>query len=390
MKRPLQGKYVTVSTTGEKAQAFVPAPLPPRPPIHWTAPLRCLFDQAMVALGRLDGASAALPDSKLFLYLYVKKEAEFSSKIEGTQSSLSDLLLFEQNLTPSVPLPDVREVSHYIAALERGLHLINAQGLPLCRRVLCDVHSVLLAGGRGSNQPTGTFRRIQNWIGGTGPANAAFVPPPANEVDACMSALERFLNDQPESTPILEKAALAHVQLETIHPFTDGNGRLGRLLITLLLCEQKILRRPLLYLSLYFKTHRQRYYALLNHVRSTGDWESWLRFFAEAVMTTATQAVTTTEQLNTLFNADRDTINTLKRPAYLLQVHQALISTPITTSQQLVDKTGATPPTINKALKRLQQLGIIEEMTGQKRHRVFKYASYLNIMERDLPDNPAD
>ena len=230
--------------------------------------------------------------------MYVRKEAVLSSMIEGTQSSLSDLLLFELDQEPGVPLDDVREVSNYVAALDHGLRLLE-EGLPLSLRLFREIHGVLLTKGRGSNQTPGEFRRSQNWIGGTRPGNAAFVPPPAEDVLECMSKLELFLHDQPEPTPVLLKAALAHVQFETIHPFLDGNGRLGRLLIALLLCEQKVLREPMLYLSLYFKTHRQYYYELLNNVRMTGDWEAWLDFFAEAVIVTATQAVETAQQLST-------------------------------------------------------------------------------------------
>ena len=249
MKRDLQGHYVTISTVGEEARAFVPAPLPPTPPIDWTPALRSKFDQALLALGRLDSVSMLLPDTSLFLYMYVRKEAVLSSMIEGTQSSLSDLLLFELDEAPGVPLDDVREVSNYVAALDQGLRLLK-EGLPLSLRLIREVHGVLLAKGRGSKLAPGEFRRSQNWIGGTRPGNAAFVPPPAGDVLECMSRLERFLNDLPEPTPVLLKAALAHVQFETIHPFLDGNGRVGRLLIILLLCEQQVLREPMLYLSL--------------------------------------------------------------------------------------------------------------------------------------------
>lgn len=380
MKRKLQGKYVTISTVGETAQAFVPAPLPPRPPIDWTPELRSKFDEALLALGRLDSVSILLPDTSLFLYMYVRKEAVLSSMIEGTQSSLSDLLLFDLDQEPGVPLDDVREVSNYVAALDHGLRLLD-NGLPLSLRLFREIHGVLLTKGRGSNQTPGQFRRSQNWIGGTRPGNAAFVPPPAEELLECMSKLERFLHDQPEPTPVLLKAALAHVQFETIHPFLDGNGRLGRLLITLLLCEQQVLRKPMLYLSLYFKTHRQYYYELLNNVRVTGDWESWLGFFAEAVIFTAAQAVETAQQLLDLSNHDRDKISGLGRAAAsTLQVHRALMERPIATSGSLVKKTGISPATVNKALGHLQQLKIVEELTTQKRNRIFSYAGYVEIM----------
>ena len=387
MKRERQGIYVTISTVGEKAQAFLPAPLPPRPPIDWTPELRNKFDQALLALGRLDSVSILLPDTSLFLYMYVRKEAVLSSMIEGTQSSLSDLLLFELDQEPGVPLDDVREVSNYVAALDHGLRLLK-EGLPLSLRLLREIHGVLLSKGRGSTQTPGEFRRSQNWIGGTRPGNATFVPPAAEDVLECMSKLELFLHDQPEPTPVLLKAALAHVQFETIHPFLDGNGRLGRLLIALLLCEQKVLREPMLYLSLYFKTHRQYYYELLNNVRMTGDWEAWLDFFAEAVIVTATQAVETAQQLLHLSNQDRDKISRLGRAAASsLQVHRALMEHPIATAGSLVEKTGLTPATVNKALGHLGQLGIVKELTAQKRNRLFSYAGYIEMMSRgtELP-----
>ncbi len=387
MKRELQGRYVTISTAGEKARAFVPAPLPPRPPIDWTPELRGKFDRALLALGRLDSVSTLLPDTSLFLYMYVRKEAVLSSMIEGTQSSLSDLLLFELDQEPGVPLDDVREVSNYVAALDHGLRLL-ADGLPLSLRLFREIHGVLLAKGRGGNQAPGEFRRSQNWIGGTRPGNAAFVPPPAEDVPECMGKLELFLHDRPEPTPVLLKAALAHVQFETIHPFLDGNGRLGRLLITLLLCEQKVLREPMLYLSLYFKTHRRHYYQLLDDVRLSGDWEAWLDFFAEAVIVTATQAVETAQHLLDLSNRDRDKIDGLGRAAAsALQVHRTLMEHPIATPGWLAEKTGISPATVNKALGHLERLGIVKELTARKRNRLFSYAEYVEIMNRgtELP-----
>lgn len=361
---------------------------PPDPPIDWTPSLRSKFDQALLALGRLDSVSMLLPDTSLFLYMYVRKEAVLSSMIEGTQSSLSDLLLFELDEAPGVPLDDVREVSNYVAALDHGLRLLK-EGLPLSLRLIREVHGVLLAKGRGSKLTPGEFRRSQNWISGTRPGNAAFVPPPAGEVLECMSRLERFLNDLPEPTPVLLKAALAHVQFEAIHPFLDGNGRVGRLLITLLLCEQQVLREPMLYLSLYFKTHRRYYYELLNNIRETGDWEAWLDFFAEAVIVTATQAVETAQQLVALSNQDRDRIGTLGRAApSALHIHRVLMEHPIVTSNWLVEKTGLTPATVNKSLANLEQLGIVRELTAQKRNRLFSYHGYVEIMNRgtELPE----
>lgn len=387
MRRPLQGQYVTISTVGEHAHAFVPAPLPPVPPVEWSTRLRSLFDQALLALGRLDAVSMLLPDTALFLYMYVRKEAVLSSMIEGTQSSLSDLLLFELDAAPGVPLEDVREVSQYVAAFEHGLRLL-AEGLPLSLRLLREVHGVLLGKGRGSRLTPGEFRKTQNWIGGTRPGNAAFVPPPAQDVLNCMSALERFLNDVPEPTPVLLKAALAHVQFETIHPFLDGNGRVGRLLITLLLCQEKVLSTPMLYLSLYFKTHRRHYYELLNAVRSHGDWESWLEFFAEAVIASATQGVETAQQLAQLCDRDRDRISTLGRAAAsALQVHRLLLQQPLVSSNWLVERSGRSAATINKALASLEQLGLLREVTSGRRNRLFCYHEYVDILNRgaELP-----
>ena len=388
MKRDLQGHYVTISTVGEEAKAFIPAPLPPKPPIEWTPELRGKFDQALLALGRLDSISTFLPDISLFLYMYVRKEAVLSSMIEGTQSSLSDLLLFELDMEPGVPLDDVREVSNYVAALNYGLNRL-AEGFPLSLRLFREMHGVLLSRGRGSNQAPGEFRRTQNWIGGTRPGNAAFVPPPPWQVLECMGKLELFLHDQPEPVPALLKAALAHVQFETIHPFLDGNGRLGRLLITLLLCEQKVLREPMLYLSLYFKTHRQYYYELLNKVRLTGDWEAWLDFFAEAIIVTATQGVDTTRQLVDLASEDCDKISGLGRAAAsTLRVHRVLMGQPISTAKWLAEKTGITPATVNNCLGSLKRLGIVRELTGAKRNRIFSYARYVEIINQgtELPD----
>lgn len=384
MKRNLQGHYVTISTVGEKVRALVPSPLPPKPPIDWTPRLRNRFDEALLALGRLDSVSTLLPDTSVFLYSYVRKEAVLSSMIEGTQSSLSDLLLFEINQEPGVPLDDVREVSNYVAALNHGLNRL-AEGFPLSLRLIREIHDILLAKGRGHHKAPGEFRQSQNWIGGTRPGNAAFVPPPAGQVLECMGKFERFLHDDPVSTSALLKTALAHVQFETIHPFLDGNGRIGRLLITLLLCDQKVLRKPMLYLSLYFKTHRQYYYELLNNVRLTGDWEAWLDFFAEAVTVTAIQAVETAQKILDISREDRDKIYTLGRAATSAeQVHRAMLEHPIATPGRLVEKTGITPATVNKCLDHLERLGIVRELTDRKRNRVFSYTRYVYILSQGM------
>jgi Fic family protein len=388
MKRDLQGHYEVTSAVGEKVNAFVPAPLPPAPPIEWSPELRTKFDEALMALGRLDSVSLLLPDVSLFLYTYVRKEAVLSSMIEGTRSSISDLLLFEMDEEPGVPMDDVREVSNYVAALEYGLERLRS-GFPISLRLIRDIHAKLLqGGGRGADKMPGEFRRSQNWIGGTRPGNAFYVPPPVPQIMDCMGALELFLHDQPVHTPILLKTALAHVQFESIHPFLDGNGRVGRLLITLLLCEDGALKLPMLYLSLYFKTHRQAYYDFLNGVRANGDWETWLEFFADAVSITAGQAVETVQRLQTLAQRDRDCIQSLGRATgSALRIHHELLCRPVSNAKALKQKTGLTLATVNKSLDHLCDLGIATELTGQKRNRVFSYPAYINILNEgtELP-----
>ncbi|MCF6228137.1 MAG: Fic family protein [Planctomycetes bacterium] len=380
MRRRIQGQYTISSTVGEKVKAFVPRPLPPKPGIRWSIKLRNAFDRALLALGRLDSVAASIPNIEPLLYSYVRKEAVLSSMIEGTQSSISDLMVFEIAEEPGVPMDDITEVSSYVVAMNHGLKRLES-GFPLTLRLLKEIHKILLSGGRGSSKAPGKFRRTQNWIGGTRPENAVFVPPPPNEIAECMGKLELFLHDKPQPTTVLVKAALAHVQFETIHPFLDGNGRLGRLLITLLLCDQKVLSKPLLYLSLFFKTHRARYYELLNIVRRDGDWEAWLEFFAEAVETTATQAFENSQRISKLMEHDRLKIAALGRgKKSALEVHQCLAERPIVNSKWVVEKTGMTAMTVNKALVKLENLGVVKEITERKRSRLYSYAEYIDIL----------
>src|ERR1019366_8787426 len=300
------GEYAITTTAGESVRAFIPRPLPPEPLLELDT-FFPLLDRANQALGRLDGLSTLLPDTEMFLYLYVRKEAVLSSQIEGTQSSLSDLLLFENEAAPGVPIDDVREVSNYVAAMQHGLQRLR-EGFPLSLRLIREIHGILLRGGRGADRTPGEFRRSQNWIGGTRPGNAAYVPPPPERLMECLDSLEKFLHDETQTLPLLVQLGLIHVQFESIHPFLDGNGRLGRLLITLLLCARGALHEPLLYLSLYFKTHRARYYELLQRVRTEGVWELWLEFFLEGAETTAKQAADTAVELIGLFKKDRKRI----------------------------------------------------------------------------------
>ncbi len=379
MQRDAPGDYDITSTAGEPVRAFVPEPLPPHPPLKLGGLGQALKDRALLACGRLDGVSSLLPDPDLFLYAYVRREALLSSQIEGTQSSLSDLLLFELEEAPGVPFDDVVEVSSYVAALDHGLARL-ASGFPLSSRLLREIHAVLLARGRGADRLPGEFRRSQNWIGGTRPGNARFVPPPPERVEGCMAELERFIHAE-DHLPLLVKAALAHVQFETIHPFLDGNGRLGRLLIVLMLVDGGILRQPLLYLSLFFKQHRSRYYELLDGVRRDGDWEAWVAFFLEGVESTAAAAVDAAHRLLALFQADEGKLSGLGRSgASVRQVFAALRQRPLLGVPQLAARAQVSFPTAAKAVEHLVSLGIAREVTGGRRNRVFAYDAYLAIL----------
>ena len=381
MRRGETGSYEETSIGGERVRAFVPAPLPPEPVLVLDGSLQQGLESAVLALGRLDGVTTLLPDETLFLYAYVRKEAVLSSQIEGTQSSLSDLLLFELDEAPGVPLDDVVEVSNYVAALEHGLRRLR-EDFPLCNRLIREIHGVLLSHGRGSDKDPGEFRRSQNWIGGTRPGNATFVPPPHTAVPDCMTALERFLHAREDGLPVLLRAGLAHVQFETIHPFLDGNGRVGRLLITLLLCQAGMLRQPLLYLSLYFKQHRGTYYDLLDHVRRTGDWEAWLAFFLEGVKLTAEGAVSTAQRLSRMFQNDRNRVEQAggRKAGSGLRVHDALKSQPILSLPAARRRTGLSFQAVASAMDLLITHGIAREITGKRRGRLFVYDQYLSIL----------
>ena len=374
-------EYIDTAVGGEQVRAFIPPVLPPVPPLK----IDCfygLIEEANRALGRLDGVTSILPDTPLFLYMYVRKEALLSSQIEGTQSSLSDLLLFESNEAPGVPLDDVQEVSNYVAAMNYGLVRLRG-GFPMSLRLIREIHSVLLAKGRGATKQPGEFRRSQNWIGGTRPGNATFVPPPPDRVMDCMGELEKFIYSEKPSLPVLVKAALVHVQFESIHPFLDGNGRLGRLLITFLLCAEGVLKEPILYISLFFKSNRQVYYELLQRVRDQGDWESWLEFFLQGIRDTSNQAAETARQILELFEKDRAQIEMLGRPAAsALRVHQHLQSKPIISVPVAVKELNLTAPTVRKSVGHLIKLGIVREITGKQRDRLFVYDDYLNILNQ--------
>ena len=374
-----QGRLFRTTVAGEHVEAFIPTPLPPIPPLD-LAPLQRSLDHANQALGRLDGAGLILPNPDLFVYMAIRKEALLSSQIEGTQSSLSDLLLFEAGAPFSSPLEDVLEVSNYIAAMNHGLRRL-AEGFPLSLRLLREIHAVLLRGGRGHDKDPGEFRRSQNWIGGTRPGDAMFVPPPPQEVQACLGALELFIHDDTPMLPLLVRTALVHVQFETIHPFLDGNGRLGRLLVTFMLCDAGALQSPLLYLSLYLKQNRSRYYELLQAVRDRGAWLEWLTFFIEAATSTAESSSRTIRRMLEVFAESRSLVNGMGRyAASAFRVLDVLERSPIVSITFVAAELGMSFPTVAAAMKRLEDLGVVRELSGQVRGRSFAYDKHLSLL----------
>jgi len=384
------GRFVQSDGSHEPYAAFRPRALPPDPPLRVDAKLHRLLDRANQALGRLDGITLLLPDPDSFLYAYVRKEAVLSSQIEGTQSSLSDLLLFEHDAVPGLPTQDVEDTSNYVAAINHGVRRM-AEGFPISLRLIREVHAKLMAGTRGGDRAPGEFRRTQNWIGGTRPGTARYVPPPGHEVMPAMGALEKFLHDQPEPTPILLKAALAHAQFESIHPFLDGNGRVGRMLITLLLCapDDQVLSRPLLYLSLYLKRHRDLYYEHLQRIRTDGAWEAWVQFFLEGAIEVAESATDTTRRIVELIERDRQRAHGLGRASgSAARVHDLAVQETILTIPWTARKLGISEPTVAKALAHLTQLAILAEITGRQRGKVYVYREYLALLDEGTKPQP--
>ena len=380
------GRFVETPVAGESVRAYVPPPLPPVPTIDVLALLDRL-SLAERALGRLDGITMLLPRQELFLYMYVRKEAVLSSQIEGTQSTLSDLLRFETEAQAGQPIDDIREVSNYVDAMMYGLDRL--QELPLSLRLIREMHARLLQSGRGGTKDPGEFRRSQNWIGGTRPGNALYVPPPVTELDDCLGAFEHFMHEDQSRLPALIKAGLLHVQFESIHPFLDGNGRIGRLLVTLYLCVNGVLQKPLLYLSLFLKTHRADYYRLLQEVREHGHWEAWLDFFLAGVAETANQAFDAATRIVDLFKEDRERITAESdRAGSSLRIHELFQQHPFLSANQLVEHTGLSAPTVNAALADLERFGILGEITGRKRGRVFSYRAYLTILSEGTDPLP--
>ncbi len=387
MRRPGRaGRYQT-QRTGYRA--FTPTPLPPDPPVARDAEMDDLHFKAALALGKLDGAAGSLPNPDLFVFMYVRKEAVLSSQIEGTQASLIDVVEFEAGrLRPDRP-HDVDEVINYVRAMNHGLARLKA--LPVSLRLIKEIHHSLLQGVRGQERAPGEFRTSQNWIGPPGCTlqTASFVPPPPHEVVRALGDLENFIH-APDPMPALLKVGMVHAQFETIHPFLDGNGRVGRLLITFLLCEQGVLSRPLLYLSYFFKQHRAEYYTLLQAVRDDGDWELWLKFFLRGVAAVATEATTKARQIASMREAHRALISTTIGAAAgnALLLHERLFERPVVAVNDVVDFTGVAFATANRLVDKLCELGILRETTGQRRNRVFAYSPYLAHFTDDQTGTP--
>lgn len=380
MKRENTGKYVVISTIGEKVNAYIPAALPPHPLPELNATGNKLLMSAVQTLGTLDALGEHLPDVAPFIYAYIRKEAVYSSMIEGTQSSLSDLLLYEQGGYNQADTDDVEEVSHYVSAMQLGMERMQ-DGYPISLRLIRELHAELLRRGRGSTKMPGEFRQSQNWIGGTRPGNAAYVPPPPQDLMDCMGALELFINRDDELSPLV-KAALVHVQFESIHPFLDGNGRVGRLLIQMMLCNSGLLRKPLLYLSLYFKQHRQEYYRLLNGIRQDGNWEAWIEFFLEAVQYTASDAVRVLTELQRRVEQDKAIIATFGRmrknaEKVLSMMQRHIVTRPLILAKQV----GIAPSTIYRVLDKLEEHGIIRQNTQGERNRIYTYSAYQSMLD---------
>ncbi|WP_267968210.1 Fic family protein [Myxococcus stipitatus] len=358
-------------------RAFIPAPLPPAPGVRLDGELTALLSEADRALGRLDGVSSILPNPDLFVAMYVRYEAVLSSQIEGTQSTLEDVLEFEMDAAGARRVKDAEEVVNYVQAMNYGLERLPS--LPLSLRLLREIHERLMRGVRGSERNPGDFRTSQNWIGPEGCtlASATFVPPPPYEMLEALANLETFLH-QPGNLPALIHCGLAHAQFETIHPFLDGNGRVGRLLITLLLCERRILERPLLYLSVYLKQHRAEYYDRLTAIRSDGDWEGWLRFFLRGV---AEVSVSSTATARAILKLREDSRQLLAQSAQAVRLLDFLFAKPVTSVRATEEYLGCSYVTASSVIEQLVDVGLLREMTGQKRNRLYRYEPYLALFE---------
>jgi len=379
MRRKQFGEYVKSSlVASEQYKTYIPNILPPKPKIDLVEISQWL-EKANIAVGELNGIVQAVPDPFIINYMYIRKEAVLSSQIEGTQSTLDDLMRHESGAAAGVPVDDVTEVSSYVAAMNHGIKRIQ-KGFPLSVRLIREIHKVLLTNSRGQHKTPGEIRRSQNWIGGTRPGNAHFVPPPPDKVSDLLSDLEKYIHSD-DQLPVLVKAALIHQQFETIHPFLDGNGRVGRLLITLFLCVQGFLRSPFLYLSLFFKKHRSHYYEMLTEPRINGDWEKWINFFLEGVALTAADAKKTLVKINKLFSADDKKIAGLGRARNSAeQVFAAFKQKPLLTIAEITQQTKLSKPTAINSVNHLIDLGIISNKSQKKWGQIYLYDGYGELL----------
>lgn len=376
------GRYVKQV---EGYRAFIPAPLPPDPPIAMDTELIRLLSDADRALGRLDGATSILPNPDLFVAMYVRQEAVLSSQIEGTQSTLEDVLEFEIDAKGQEHPKDIQEVVNYVNAMHYGLEQLTE--LPLCLRLIRGIHGKLLEGVRGSERTPGEFRKSQNWIGPTGCnlAKASFVPPPVSEMNQALDNLEKFLHDT-TSLPALIHCGLAHAQFETIHPFQDGNGRIGRLLITFLLCQRGILHRPLLYLSHYLKFHRTEYYDRLMAIRTDGDWEGWLKFFLRGIYEVSQSATATARSILNLREEHCQLIDQqIPGSNYGRRLLDLLFERPVVNVRLVEDYLQCAYVTASKMIEQFMALGLLHEITGWQRNRLYRYEPYLELFEPSIP-----
>jgi Fic family protein len=375
------GSYITTTTSGESVQAFVPHPLPPNNPVLDSASFVDLNRAAELALARLSGVSGLVPSVDWLLYSAIRKEALLTSQIEGTQATLADLFDEEAGLAIS-NTDDVEEVTNYLRAFRLVQdNLRDPAGLPMSVRLLCDAHRLLLNGVRGNGKQPGELRRSQNWIGGTRPGNAVFVPPPADKVPDLLADLERFVHAENRSLPPLVNIALIHAQFETIHPFLDGNGRIGRLLIAAMMEHWRLLHEPLLYLSAFLKQHQSEYYRRLSSIRTEGNWESWVTFFLEAVIGAAGEAERNIIALSSLVNTDRRRLlASPKAGTASYRLFEMLPMMPRFTVESVRQKLATSFPTANAAVKVLEDLGIVVEMTGQKKNRSYSYQAYIELL----------
>jgi Fic family protein len=381
MIRGLTGKWVPQSIEGRDYESFIPYDLPPSPDIEWSSELFEKFTKAIECISRLDGAARLLPDLHLFLYNYIRKEAVLSSQIEGTQSSLSDLLMLESEVAPGVPKEDTAEVLRYVRALNEGVKRIQA-GEEISISMLLDLHHILLSTGRGSDKDPGFIRDRQNWIGGLTPDRSRFVPPPPSELNNLLKQLEGYWNNSKDH--ILVKAALVHVQFETIHPFRDGNGRIGRLLITLLLCKEKLISEPMIYLSLYFKAHRNEYYDQLQKIRTKGDWENWLSFFLDGISEVSSLGLILTKKIHSLFEEDLKLIRDSggRKSRGMLALFHIIQKVPVLTISYADEmlKSNISKPTLYVAASELIKLEILESKLNSQNIQVFIYKKYLHLL----------